>query len=302
MSAGIHTNDLRFAFVEKTAGEVGDGTAYPVPATLDQIAEIFYRVRNTIISGGEWSGVHTNFPDTYPKYVGFFNANSPPDHNYHKSGSSEWSQEVRRGYSFNASSPNVGWLEHHCDPVYSSPIGGDFHDAKDEFCMWPDDGVNSATLYGGGFNHLAKSSTFGGLGSDSESPFIYGPYFKATEVDDSIRYYGSDCRFVVYPQVAFIGADSPFDPAATLYPAIVFTSFSVYFVSFSSIFADDGEGAGTAEVVLSSGTLVIPIRLNGDGYTLTLTSSPRLTVTEWWPYAKDSPAVPVWNSATGEKL
>lgn len=27
-----------------------------------------------------------------------------------------------------------------------------------------------------------------------------------------------------------------------------------------------------------------------------------LKATEWWPYAKDAPAVPKWNSATGEKL
>ena len=63
MGKNIHTIDSHVTYRkgELTTGTpskgkvaCGPGTAYPVPATLDQIAEIFYRVRNTIISGGEY--------------------------------------------------------------------------------------------------------------------------------------------------------------------------------------------------------------------------------------------------------
>lgn len=62
MSAqGIFTNNIRFKFVdgqETTTPDTGfvacgDGTAYPMEATLDQIAEILYRVKDAYFIEGE---------------------------------------------------------------------------------------------------------------------------------------------------------------------------------------------------------------------------------------------------------
>jgi hypothetical protein len=55
-------------------------------------------------------------------------------------------------------------------------------------------------------------------------------------------------------------------------------------------------------VVLSSGTLLIPIHLQPiSGYSATLVTSPRLEVSEWWPYAK-SDGSPAWSTTTGLPL
>lgn len=47
MSKGVFTRMKRFKFVKKTALEVGDGTAFPMEVTPDQLAEIGYRVRDS---------------------------------------------------------------------------------------------------------------------------------------------------------------------------------------------------------------------------------------------------------------
>ena len=65
MAKGVYTRIKRFTFVKGwlTGGtdpadgsvECGDGTPYPMLVTLDQVAEIFYRCRNTKIEGYEAS-------------------------------------------------------------------------------------------------------------------------------------------------------------------------------------------------------------------------------------------------------
>ena len=299
MSVEVNTLEFRETYVkgQVTTGDpdvgfvaCGPGTAHPVPATLDQIAEIFYRVRDTKISGGEYTMESTELPY---KYAGLFNTGPLPAHNYHIEQSGDWLQHVIRGYSFGAESPNEGWLKHHCDPVYTSPIGGDFHDAKDEFCMWPDDDVYTGSM---GANHEILTGYSGGSVS---APSVYGPYYKRTwlrpdPTPDVVTYYGDRSTFVFYPQVAFTGAASPFDPAATLYPRI-FWGNNTWF--FGSEFGSEAS-TGSAEIVLSSSTLLIPIRASRSGYTVNMTSPPKLTVTKWWPYAKPDGS-PVWNSTTG---
>ena len=333
MGKNIHTIDSHVTYRKgelttgtPSTGKVacGPGTAYPVPATLDQIAEIFYRVRNTIISGGEYTAEYeTEAFRTI--YTGMFNASSPPTHNFRQEqyGGDGWAQRIRRGHTFSSTSTNEGWIKHHCGPVYTdehSLVFGDYHDAEDEFCMWPDTGVVDLVdisqpfqyLQPGaysphaqvGANHYAENN-----GSYNASPpSAYGPYRKREErtyfeeEDGSISYYdetlydGDTSDFVFNPQVAFIGADSPFDPAATLYPGISWRNLTNTY-SFTSMFGSEASN-GSAEVVLSSSTLLIPIRLYISAYTTALTSSPRLTVTEWWPYANPDGS-PVWNAATG---
>ena len=302
MGKSIHTIDSHVTYRkgQVTTGDpdvgkvaCGPGTAHPVPATLDQIAEIFYRVRDTKISGGKYTMERTDLPELTYKYEGMFNNASPPAHNYHIGGSGEWLQHVTRGYFFGADSPNKGWLKHHCDPVYTSPIGGDWHDAKDEFCMWPDDDLYTGPT---GANHEVVTGYSGGSES---APSFYGPYYKRTlpqtdPTPDIVTYYGDRSRFGFTPEVAFTGAASPFDPAATLYPRISWGNGTWF---FGSEFGSEAS-TGSAEIVLSSSTLLIPIRASRSGYTVSMTSSPRLTVTKWWPYAKPDGS-PVWDAETG---
>jgi hypothetical protein len=49
---GVYTRNKRFTFVKKTAEEVGDGTDFPMLVTLNQLAEIMYRVRDAWFTAG----------------------------------------------------------------------------------------------------------------------------------------------------------------------------------------------------------------------------------------------------------
>ena len=79
MSAGIYTNDLRFAFVNGwlTGGtdpadgsvECGPGTAFPMEVTLDQVAEIFYRVKDAWFTGGSASWKVTIYDDLRDDHI-----------------------------------------------------------------------------------------------------------------------------------------------------------------------------------------------------------------------------------------
>lgn len=54
MSAqGVFTNNYRVKFVEKSGSEVGNGTAFPMLVTLDQLAEILYRVKDAWFTSGQ---------------------------------------------------------------------------------------------------------------------------------------------------------------------------------------------------------------------------------------------------------
>jgi len=301
----------------------GPGTAYPVPATLDQIAEIFYRVRNTIISGGEYTAEYAT-EALRIRYTGMFNASSPPAHNFQQEqyNGGGWAQTIRRGHTFSSTSTNEGWIKHHCGPVYTDEYAsyfGDYHDAEDEFCMWPDTGVVNLVDIDQPFQYLQPSAysphTQVGANHYAENsgsynvsaPSAYGPYrvteertyFEDDPMNDETWYDGDTSDFVFNPQVAFVGADSPFDPAATLYPGISWRNISNTY-DFTSMFGSEASN-GSAEVVLSSSTLVIPIRVAIPDYSVVLTSSPKLTVTEWWPYAK-SDGTPAWDADTGASL
>jgi len=55
MPQGVFTRMKRITFVEKSASEVGDQTKYPLQVTLDQIAEVYYRVKDAYYTGGQFT-------------------------------------------------------------------------------------------------------------------------------------------------------------------------------------------------------------------------------------------------------
>jgi hypothetical protein len=52
MAEHVTTFSPRITFVKKTAEEVGDGTDFPMLVTIDQLAEIMYRVRDAWFTAG----------------------------------------------------------------------------------------------------------------------------------------------------------------------------------------------------------------------------------------------------------
>lgn len=72
-STGVFTRKRRVKFVEKTAGQVGDGTAYPMLVTMAQLAELMHRVRDA-----RWvSGTATTSDGTLESVVTFTTVTPP---------------------------------------------------------------------------------------------------------------------------------------------------------------------------------------------------------------------------------
>jgi hypothetical protein len=304
MAKGVYTRMKRFTFVKGwlTGGtnpadgsvECGDGTSYPMLVTLDQVAEIFYRCRNTKIEGYEASVNYssqtysTKFMDGYLPEQNYIlpESNFPP----------EWQQYVKRGYTFFSAGYGSAeeWLSSHCDPAYQEE-GRNYYDGKDELCLWPPDSV-------GAFNGEIRHAS-GHRGIQGSPPSTYGAY-SFGRPDPDYPFGPAFIDFLVSPEVAFVGASSPLSPDAKLYLRIAFRDIGQIFPFWDHGSRSGGSPiGGYAEVVLSSGTLRFPIYMDSRfGMVSTLVTYPKLVVTEWWPYAKDSPAVPVWNSATGAKL
>jgi len=54
MGTQINTIESRIKFVKKESADVGDGTDFPMLVTLDQLAEIMYRVRDAWFTAGSF--------------------------------------------------------------------------------------------------------------------------------------------------------------------------------------------------------------------------------------------------------
>jgi hypothetical protein len=131
--------------------------------------------------------------------------------------------------------------------------------------------------------------------------------------------------FLEFPgQVAWVDLDesgNPFSPGNKLFVAISFRlTSSVDFPGYlpdseifiTSLSETDYHGEyettdKTLSIVLASGTVscplyVLPLGDYGDITTSYTLANVVITATKWWPYAKNSPAEPVWNAATGAEL
>jgi hypothetical protein len=299
MGTQINTIESRIRFVkgQVTTGTpaegftaCGSGTAHPVVAKLDQIAEMFCRVRNTKITAYEVYQEHASNPTTNTKWWSLFNTGNVPAHNF----VSDSKTRHQRGLYFTSTS-NTGWLTAHCGPVYTTGFGNNYADAKDELALWPYPAVYGPTH---GMDHLTKNII---SPPETSAPSTYGSYVKRQYPADNggeTQFSSGEMGFYFGPTVAFVGGDSPFSSGVTLYPN---AGFSDTHFNHSSVFGT-ASNDGNAQVVLSSGTLLIPIHLQPiSGYSATLVTSPRLEVSEWWPYAK-SDGSPAWSTTTGLPL
>jgi len=289
----------------------GPGTTYPAQASLYQIGEMFLRCRNTVIE--QYEVIHKRTDIAYESSTLFNSKINPPKQNFIDGRSDrkqlkEWKQFVSRGRYFSSSNgSNSGWLSANCDQSYSAisdglgyPTDAKYYDAKDELCVWPPEGVFQGDYLQGGLSHVC-----GHFGFDQYSPpSTYGAYrknFTKRQIDDyrpETDYGYANIQFLSFPEVAFVGGDTPFSAGVKLYPNIFFLDE----INGHSSFDSDRPFGGLAEIVLSSGTLSFPVYLTKSSHVTTqLVKPPRLKVTEWWPYAK-SDGSPAWDAATGKPL
>jgi hypothetical protein len=147
---------------------------------------------------------------------------------------------------------------------------------------------------------------------------LYGIYGNVND-EDGLSY----CNIYIRPTVAFIDSNdsgNPYDPANRIFLGLAFqgyvlarnpSNFEIYLVSDDSVIAGPMLPAEINVTLKLSDGVELSAPLFFDSGTESISFDPDYIKTgydfvieavEWFPYAKDSPASPVWDAATGEKL
>lgn len=288
MSAGVFTADLRFTFVDKTAGEVGDGTAYPMEVTWDQIAEIFYRVKDAQFTGGSASWKVTVYD------VGFSTISAPTTAPTNRRLDVSASTYQQRGYcklggdDYNGATYNSGTGSHYSDIAASEY--GIWRDA------WKTPHVDAFSFEQDDFNGTQSSNSqwwgtpFVGVGVRAEVK--RGDSVAVVKLDPADGLFAATNKF--YLEIEMLWTD--------YYPVQYFGGTNIY---------DDGYGydwSAYAEPIcqyilrLESGDATCQVYFAADAWSEESGTHFIHEATEWWPYAKDAPPVAVWDADTGAKL
>ena len=325
MAQGVYTRNKRFTFVKKTAEEVGDGTDFPMLVTLDQLAEIMYRVKDAWFTAGSavrtltydyGEGEVTTTLRTAPQgtptaqLVNTINTqNNPFGTNY----SYARAYHISNHYSSGDTVPFHSYF----DAEYSLYDYYKFRDCNNELGIWfPEYGVlggdigynNYSYLDNGfrcGFSHFVESFTsYFGLEPPPSGFYTITTIDTSTGQIDST--YGDSANVHFTGEVAYVG-DSPTSPTAEIYVGLKASIGAVLFntIETSSVAPNGSPNYDTGgKLVLGlAGGDSVSCKLYSEEYNqYDSVSDFVLQAQEWWPYAKDSPAVPVWDSATGAKL
>lgn len=336
MSVGVYTIDPRVSFVEKILSEVGDGTAWPMLVTLDQLAEILYRVKDAWFTSGsvvyDLPGYDPGDPPI-PGHGVHMEGGTPPTQLINGDG---WSEFYIRGYCWwgnyyalhpsdanyfgDAYGPNIlpgspGTFDYMgvdllniFPPTYAPYVTLDESLYRDmginERAIWLPERevdpsvnetakINGDTLRTAFSQEMAGSSSTGYMIDHAGSPY--------------------QLRLEVYPEVAWVDENesgNPFDPANKMYLKLRFGVLGTG--GYEGIYLDTIAGAGgysyqeATDLVFGLAETSTTAKLyahNGIDLGIYSSSTPfTVTAQEWWPYAKNSPAVPVWNSNTGALL
>lgn len=326
MSNGVFTRMKRFTFVEKTSTEVGDGTAFPMEVTLDQVAEIFYRVKDAVfISGG--LNFDLNFgtvesPDIFNETV-TSPTTKPSNRIYGVELLVEHGARYFRGYSSNSSEFIPDKFLKYLGEVYSTGMpelgfneGIDI--ADNEIALFLPDGQQPLWNNKLNQNYVTAfnfSQDYRSL-ADEVSGVTTTDFFT---IQDSVGF-GSIILGTAFGDVAFTSPNGNiFHPEAKFYLGLQFEMS----IGFGSVFPIFG-GSNQAEVIentgsvfqpcsyvlrLTSGDVSCPLYFGSYGALDDPDSLSNMTgydfiheATEWFPYAKGAPVTPVWNTGTGLKL
>lgn len=291
----------RVTFIKKATSEVGYGTDYPMLVTLDQLAEIMYRVKDAWFTSGSavYSTATTAVQGTpIAQLVNSINTQDNPFGTIYS---------YARAYS---SSDTVSeQFDSYFGEEYTLYSYYNFRDCNNEYGIWyPDYGLLGGNLlpsfsdvgFRCGFSHKIECFTsYFGL-----DPAPSG-FYKITTTDDysgGSSVTASNLWVTFTGEVAYVG-DSPTSATSQLYVGLKMgVDAGFYGINTSSSYFDvpSYDTGGKFVLGLAGGDSVSCKLYSPDTYDSV--SDFVLQAQEWWPYAKDSPAVPVWNSATGAKL
>ena len=301
MSRKLTIPYYRPTFVAKTAGEVGDGTEWPLPVTLDQLAEIMYRVKDAWFTAGDanYGGAGTiSFQGGTPaaQFV-----NSDDD------GSGNLSLSARSYYALDPVP-----AEHNGRFLTAYSVEGvDFRDfSDDELAIWiPTDQISlnvkpssDGWLFGPSSAFACGFSHYTSLWGVTTSP---AAYCIAQEYAFAGTYEYCSLWVVFSGEVAFTGSADPMAPEASLYIGVEFGVYGQSGTLLSSLNEPGSSEAGfDFSLVLSSSQVVSCKIYDPVGSPLLSGSDFVLTAKEWWPYntESDGSGSPIWDTTTGMKL
>lgn len=317
MPEGVYTLNKRISFVKGwlTGGtdpadgsvECGDDTAYPMLVTLDQIAEIFYRVKDAQFTAGSLDYVYSGFSQSilppanlhtnrayeknsathvYRGYTAQSNAIEPPTSyltNPYNAGNSIYFQDIANRESA-IYLPKV-----FTSPGYYGPNGTDFY--------WSLGQINA-------FSYYSKGSV---PNIEDYYWFHTSPAGYADNNVGLIEFNGKVAVIKVNP------TDSDVAPTNLYYLGVFFYAETFPPIgpgTWASSMTEYVDPTGTNATYVcdyviklsSSSEARCKIYIIDDIYDSVDGSDFVHQAVEWWPYAKNSPSEPVWGLTTGLKL
>ena len=283
---GVFTRNKRFTFVEKTAGEVGDGTDYPMLVTIDQLAQIMYRVRDAWFT----SGSLVIFGNTTFQGV----PNSPLVESINVDDGSLFGTSFFNARAYSANGTIAAPFDSYFGTPYSI-FGQTYQDCDSEIGIWyPDYGLLGRPIVTGGnsefrcgFSHV--------VGCQNSDPMGDPPagLYTVTNIWDSDPDYHTPAVVIVdfTGEVAYVG-DNPLDPTAELYVGVRMNIEGDASTNNTSYPYDTG-----AKFVLGlAGGETVSCKIYSD-IAPTSASDFVLQAQEWFPYQDDNGNV--WSPTTG---
>jgi len=297
MGQGVFTRKNRFTWIEKTIGEVGDGTGFPMEVTgttvaekLDKIAEIFYRVKDAwFTAGSETITVSGNSGDITA-------STTAPSQ---RATETSFDTYQYRGYTKPETSTYYGDL-------YSTGVGSHSDIADNEYGIWvgphwsgsPQSSFIDAFHYAAddpSSNHVTDSNWFSAYGVVGVGAAVYrGSRVAVVRLNPTDGFYAATNRFFLELEFYYFDYN----------PILSFGASTSINGSIAGDPDDPGEVTNICNYVirLSSGDLTCPIYAGNLGADSVSGSDFIHEAKVWWPYAKGSPAAPVWDASSGALL
>jgi hypothetical protein len=295
MANGVSTRNKRFEFVNGwlTGGtdpadgsvECGDGTAFPMQVTLDQVAEIFYRVKDAWFTGGSASWEISGSPQTI---------NAATDAPANRTLEIDGSTYQKRGYTKLGAYPYNG-------ATYDAGIGNYYSDIADnENGMWKDawndpDHVDAFSYEQDDPNSIQGGDTewWGDTGLGVYAKVFRGKRVAVVKADPADGLYAPTNQFFLEIEMYWFDYGFvPFGGSTNIYNSQGgFGNFSSRAVLISNYI-----------LRLATGDATCPVYFDALGSTNETGTDFIHEPQVWWPYAKDNPAVPVWDTDNGAKL
>jgi hypothetical protein len=366
---GVFTPELRFQWVkgQVTSGTpdegfvaCGDGTAFPMEVTLDQLAEIMYRVRDSVCTGSSSLTPVDEFDPVATVAV----TSIQPDERLLKTelvDSFSYQESVTiRGYvtargtldDLDTPPPMEDVSDVFLSEVYD--IGFDYYlddsDPYENLTVRFREAVQERSIWlqhENEFRYEMRDAVFGVVGFPSidlgNGPFRTGFSFGSGTFSELIPT-TAPAIYAAYPiagggsrafvsldfngQVAFADDDNsgnPCSPGNRIYIGLNFSAGVIGGV-IEGLVLQSNKGYQESSLTLGleveerlilklSDNVEVSCPLYGfkidfDGSATPLDDAEGsyygtdwvFEATEWWPYSKDSPALPVWNTETGAKL